>query len=111
MNVTDEQAHETLKNLNYNDFDRLVNSEFKVYQGENVFAARLVEVSKPKIYPRQTSFDLFFLLPNEFGRAQGNYVFEHESFGATRIFVAPIETGADGTIFQAVFNRIAENTE
>jgi hypothetical protein len=104
MNLSDEQIEEFLKNkIRRDDFAAQVNTEFRV--NEN-FNAELIEVSELKSYPRQESFSLLFLLPEQFPIQQGNYVFEHPQLGTHEIFVAPVEQTSDGIIFEAVFNRL-----
>ena len=95
-----------LEKLTRDDFAACVNTKFRVRREPDSFEAELIEVTKSKIYPRQESFSLFFKMPEAFPKIQGNYLFEHDKIGTNEIFVVPIEKETDGTIFEAVFNRL-----
>lgn len=97
-----------LENLTRDDFAAQLNTKFRIKTEESLFEVELVEVTESKIYPRQESFILFFLMPADFPRFQGIYSFEHDKIGTNDIFVVPIEKEDDGIVFQAVFNRLRE---
>lgn len=96
-----------LENLTRDDFAAQINTKFRVYRESDSFEVELVEVTKAKVYQRQGSFSLLFLMPEDFSPVQGNYLFKHEKMGSAEIFVVPIEKESRGIIFEAVFNRIA----
>ncbi len=94
------------KELTRDEFASQINTKFRILREQDRFEAELIEVSEAKIYPKQESFSLFFLMPESFPPAQGTYKFEHDKIGASEIFVVPIEKEADGVVFEAVFNRL-----
>ena len=103
MNLSDEQLKGFLDGIKRDEFAAHLNTKFRV---DKNFEAELIEVSEPKPYPRQESFTMLFLMPEDFPPVQGNYLFEHPELGANEIFVVPIEHASDGIVFEAVFNRL-----
>lgn len=103
MNFSSQQAEDFLNKISRDDFAAQVNTKFRINQN---FDAELIEVSEAKSYPRQESFSLLFLMPENFPVQQRSYLFEHERLGRHEMFVAPIEQTSDGIVFEAVFNRL-----
>ena len=103
MKLSDEQLKEFSDKIKRDDFAAQLNTKFRVNQTVD---AELVEVSEIKKYPRQESFSMLFLFPENVSPLQGLYSFEHPQLGAHEIFVVPIEDASDGIVFEAVFNRI-----
>ena len=103
MKISDGQLEEFADQFKREDFAAQVNTVFRVNQN---FDAKLIEVSETKIYPRQESFSMLFLMPDDFSIVQGMYNFEHPQIGARDIFIVPIEQSSDDLIFEAVISRI-----
>lgn len=109
MNVEDKKYFDTLENLSHADFSAQLNTTFRFYQEPNWIEGKLIEVTEPKKYPRQESFNLYFSLPKEFAPLQDNYFFEHESLDTTFLLLVPSENRENDYIFEAVFNRILKS--
>ena len=103
MKLSDEQLKEFSDKIKRDDFAAHLNTKFRV-NGE--VDAELVEVSEIKRYPRQESFSLLFLFPENVAPIQGLFKFEHPQLGAHDLFIVPIENADDGLVFEAAFNRI-----
>lgn len=99
-----------LESLRHEDFAAQLNTKFNVRLENEEFEVELIEVSPLKTRPRQESFSLFFQMPTNFPVQQGNFSFKNENIGETDIFIVPIEQDSDGTIFEAVFNRVIKKS-
>jgi hypothetical protein len=106
MELKNTEENVLSRNPGRDDFAAHDGSSFKFYRGDLEFEAKLVEVTELKKYPRHECFGLTFLLPEDFGRLQGNYCVEHPVLGAGEIFIVPLEATEEGILFHAVFNRL-----
>jgi hypothetical protein len=70
----------------------------------------LVEVSELTLSTKQERFAIVFRLPNEPFLGQGMRHLQHEGMGEIDLFLVPISRDDEGTCYEAVFNRMVENT-
>ena len=108
MNVNENPSECLPAAVSRDDFAAQLNTKFCFEQPPNKFSGELIEVSPLKKSARTEAFSLLFQMPPEFAPLQGNYAFEHEKFGAGEIFIVPIESNADGSVFEAVFNCLSK---
>lgn len=98
--------------LEHETFSRYLNTTFRVSLGEsNAIEAELSTVNDLQLSPQQERFALEFRGPKEPLLNQGSYRFEHDEMGEFILFIVPLRQDNDGTIYEAVFNRIRKNAE
>jgi hypothetical protein len=93
--------------LNKEAFAEQIDTEFRVLENETpVLSLKLIEVTGPGVQGVQERFDLVFSGPLQTPLGQGMRRVEHERFGVMDLFLVPISRGADGFVYEAVFNRL-----
>lgn len=98
--------------LTHAEFSQHLNSRFDVQIDEaNAVQLKLAEVSHLKLYPRQEEFSIVFLGPLETFLGQGVHPFSHEQMGNFELFIVPVRQDDKGFYYEAIFNRLRENTE
>ena len=97
--------------LTHEEFSKHANSKFQVQLDEsNTVDLELVEVSDLKLHPRQEEFSLEFRGPLDLFLGQGVRFVTHESIGEFELFLVPVNQDAQGFYYEAVFNRIREQS-
>lgn len=97
--------------LTHEAFSQNLNTKFQVVLDENTTVElELVEVSEVKLHPRQEEFAVEFRGPLEMFLDQGVRDFAHEQLGRFELFIVPVERDAQGFYYEAVFNRIREQS-
>lgn len=87
------------------DFLKQLNTKFRVYfNGENPTEVELTEVSELRERPRSETFNITFLAPNDIPPEQMLYKVEHDSLGATELFLVPFDRTEKGLYFESIFN-------
>lgn len=98
--------------LTHEEFSQQVNTQFIVQLDEtNTEQLELTEISPLKLYPRQEEFTIVFRGPLNTFLGQGARVFSHTKMGQFELFIVPIRQDDKGFYYEAIFNRIRENTE
>ena len=97
--------------LTHEAFTQNANTTFKVLLDENTAVElELVEVSELKLYPLQEEFALEFRGPRDMFLGQGVRDFAHEQLGQFEMFIVPVREDAQGFYYEAIFNRIREQS-
>jgi uncharacterized protein DUF6916 len=97
--------------LTHEEFSKHLNSKFKVDLDETTSVeVELVEISELKLYPRQEEFAIVFRGPLDAFLGQGAGNFKHEQMGDFELFIVPIRQDAEGYYYEAIFNRIREES-
>lgn len=97
--------------LTHEAFSQNLHTKFQVLLDENTTVElELVEVSELKLHPRQEEFAVQFRGPLEMFLDQGVRDFAHEKMGRFELFIVPVEQDAQGFYYEAVFNRIREQS-
>ncbi len=68
----------------------------------------LIEVTPLRESPHQVSFSMLFRLPADYSIEQGLYDLEHETLGATELFLVPIAPDPKGMRLEAIVNLLRE---
>ena len=95
-----------LDSLSFEEFEKLVNTKFKVNGFNEEIELELFEVSERRITPQQESFSLLWRGPGDRVLEQGIYSLENDQFSGATIFIVPVERNEAGIVYQAVFNRL-----
>jgi uncharacterized protein DUF6916 len=92
--------------LSANDFAPHVDSPFVIEHAEGSLETDLAEVRELDALGKEfrRPFTLLFRGPQEPLLPQDTYQIKHEELGELEIFVVPVESGEEGTVYQAVFN-------
>lgn len=97
--------------LTHEAFSQNANTKFRVLVDENTTVElELVHVTDLKLYPRQEEFALEFRGPSNMFLGQGVRDFAHEQIGRFELFIVPVRQEADGFYYEAIFNRIREQS-
>jgi hypothetical protein len=97
--------------LTHEAFTQNANTKFRVLLDENTTVELdLVDVSELKLHPRQEEFALEFRGPLNMFLGQGVRDFSHEHMGHFELFIVPVRQDADGFYYEAIFNRIREQS-
>jgi uncharacterized protein DUF6916 len=97
--------------LTHEEFSKHLNSTFRVQLDENTSVdVELVGVSELKLYPRQEEFSIEFRGPLNAVLSQGAGNFKHDQMGDFELFIVPIRQDAQGFYYEAIFNRIREQS-
>jgi uncharacterized protein DUF6916 len=97
--------------LTHEEFSEQANRKFEVEVDENtVVELELIEVSDLKLYPQQEEFVLLFRGPSDTFLGQGGRYFRNDKMGRFEIFIVPIRQDAQGYYYEAVFNRIRQQS-
>ena len=97
--------------LTHEAFTQNANTKFQVLVDENTTVElELVEVSDVKLHPRQEEFGVEFRGPLDMFLGQGVRDFAHEQMGKFELFIVPVRQEPDGFYYEAIFNRIREQS-
>jgi hypothetical protein len=97
--------------LEHSEFSKYLNSNFRVrINEEQTVDAELVEVSELLASPRQERFSIVFRTLNDFFLGQGLRALEHDEMGKFELFLVPIGRDEKGTSYEAVFNRLGDQS-
>jgi hypothetical protein len=97
--------------LTHEEFSKHLNSKFQVQLDENnSVEVELVEISELKLYPRQEEFTIEFRGPLNAFLGQGAGNFRHDQMGDFELFIVPVRQDAQGFYYEAIFNRIREQS-
>ena len=93
-------------------FTKHLHSHFRIAHAPGTISIlELVAVSAGPAHPRFETFAARFRGPLAPNFPQQTYRFEHEQIGAFDLFIVPVAREENGTIYEAVFNRLAEPEE
>ena len=97
--------------LTHEAFSQNANTKFRVLLDENTTVdLDLVAVSELKVHPQQEEFAVEFRGPLDMFLGQGVRDFSHEQMGQFELFIVPVKQDAQGFYYEAVFNRIREQS-
>ena len=97
--------------LTHEEFSKHANTKFQVQLDQHPpVELDLIEVSELKIYPQQEEFTVVFRGPLEAFLDQGVRSLKHDQMGEFELFIVPINQDAQGFYYEAVFNRIREQS-
>jgi len=97
--------------LTHEAFAQQANSKFQVEVDETTDVdLELTEVSDLKLYPQQEEFVLLFRGPSNMFLGQGVRNFKHDAMGRFEMFIVPIRQDELGFYYEAVFNRLRQQT-
>jgi hypothetical protein len=97
--------------LKQETFEPLLDSEFALFDEEkNRHTLKLIEVEGNTKDPRFEQFSIVFRGPLQPVLPQKIYPFEHPEIGSFSLFIVPIGQEAEGTLYQAVFNRFKDKS-
>ncbi|HET6974265.1 MAG TPA: hypothetical protein VFH96_09590 [Pyrinomonadaceae bacterium] len=97
--------------LTHEEFSKHANTKFQVQLDQPPpVELDLVEVSELKIYPQQEEFTILFRGPREAFLDQGVRFLKHDQMGEFELFIVPVSQDAEGFYYEAVFNRIREQS-
>jgi hypothetical protein len=95
----------SLDQLGPADFQALVGQRFTVVQNEGDLALELVEVKPlPPHARRSEPFALLFRGPQQPRLSQRVHTLAHTETGPLAIFLVPVQGGAEGIAYEAIFN-------
>jgi hypothetical protein len=98
--------------LEHAQFLENLNSSFRLpVEGGEPFELRLIEVSELNRGPRQEMFSVVFCCCSDRILPQRIYGLEHDAMGQFEIFLVPISKSDQGVNYEAVFNRVIENSK
>jgi Domain of unknown function (DUF6916) len=95
-----------LEHLTRDSFAPLLNAQFRMVQGANVFSMDLIEVSELRSSRHNEAFTLVFRGPSDRFLSQSTYQFDHPSLGVFELFIVPIGQDKHGLYYEALFNRL-----
>ena len=97
--------------LTHEQFSKNINTKFQVQLDENTSVdLDLAEVSELKVYPQQEEFVLLFRGPLNIFLDQGIRSFTHDQMGQFELFIVPIRQDEQGFYYEAVFNRLRDES-
>ena len=97
--------------LTHEEFSKHANTKFQVQLDQHPpVELDLIEVSELKIYPQQEEFTIVLRGPLEAFLEQGVRLLKHDQMGEFELFIVPIKQDAEGFYYEAVFNRIREQS-
>ena len=97
--------------LEHSEFAKHLNSNFRVrISDEQTVDAELVEVTELLVSARQERFSIVFRTSNDFFLGQGLRALEHNEMGRFELFLVPIGRNDTGTSYEAVFNRLVDQS-
>jgi len=97
--------------LTHEVFTQNVNTKFQVQIDESIgVQLELTEVSELKLYPAQEEFAIVFRGPLDKFLGQGLRSFTHDQMGQFELFIVPVRQDEQGFYYEAVFNRIREQS-
>lgn len=93
-------------------FEENLKTKFKAsLDGVNGVELELIEIRDSISTPRQEQFSLEFYGPADIFLPQQIYQIEHERIGAFELFLVPVGQGEHGFTYEAVFNRMIQQSE
>ena len=97
--------------LTHETFSQHANTKFQVQVDENTpVELELTGISELKVYPLQEEFSIVFRGPSDAFLGQGIHTLTHSQMGQFEIFLVPIRQDAAGFYYEAVFNRVHEQS-
>ena len=95
----------------HEDFVKQLNSKFaiRINETENL-ESELVEVSELSRSARQEQFSIVFRTSNDLFLGQGTQTLEHPVLGVLDLFLVPFKQDANGTDYEAYFNRLPDES-
>jgi hypothetical protein len=97
--------------LTHEAFTQHANTQFQVLVAENTAVPlELIEISDVKLYPHQEQFGIVFRGPSDMFLGQGSRYFSHEHMGQFELFIVPIRQDEHGVYYEAIFNRLREQS-
>ena len=93
--------------LEHDEFSKHLNSKFRIrFDESQSVEIELAEVSELSTSARQARFSVVFRTSNEFFLGQGMRLLEHDVMGQFELMLVPIGRDESGTSYEAVFNRV-----
>ena len=100
---------ETLDKLNAKIFTGQLHTRFKVHVGNpGPVELELTEVNERTTSPKVELFSLIFRGPVTPRLVQRIHPLEHDSLGKFELFLTPVGLDENGTLYEAVFHRLAK---
>ena len=97
--------------LTHEEFSKHANTTFQVQVDENTHVdLELTTISELKLHPQQEEFTLEFRGPSDIFLGQGVRDFKHDQMGQFELFIVPVKQNQHGFYYEAVFNRIREQS-
>ena len=97
--------------LTHETFTQHANTIFYVPIDETTrVELELTEISELKLYPQQEEFVIVFRGPLNAFLGQGVRSFTHDQMGQFEVFIVPIRQDEQGFYYEAVFNRLREQS-
>jgi len=96
--------------LSFAEISNELNTNFRVLESTEQVQLKLIEANELRIDDRQEVFSIVFLGPKDLLLPQESYELEHEKFGRGLLFLVPIAQNEDGYRYEAVFNRLIDQT-
>ena len=95
-----------LERMRREDFEPHLNTTFRLLRGEGEpLELELVDITGGEgAFENSYSFSLFFRGGPHFQLQQHIFTLEHPALGSLDIFLVPVERGAEGSRYEAVFN-------
>lgn len=95
--------------LEHEEFSKHLNTKFRIQISETESVeAELTEVSELSTAGGQARFAITFRTPNQPFLGQTLRQIEHDQMGTFQLLIVPVEQDAQGTNYEAVFNRLIE---
>lgn len=97
--------------LTHEEFSKHANTKFQVQLHQHPpVELDLIEVSELKVHPQQEEFTIVLRGPLDVYLDQGARLLKHDQMGEFELFIVPIKQDAEGFYYEAVFNRIREQS-
>lgn len=97
--------------LTHSTFSQHLNTTFQAEVDDSKqVELQLTEVSNVRRFPHQEQFSIVFLGPVDTYLGQGTRSLKHNEMGQFDLFIVPIAQDQEGVYYQAVFNRIIEDS-
>lgn len=100
----------TMTALTQEQFALHLTTSFRLAEADRETQLELIEVSELKRTAGQERFSLIFRGPLESFIPQGCYDVRHDQMGEFPLFIVPIRQDSEGFYYEAVFNRLTEQT-
>jgi hypothetical protein len=95
-----------LENLTSRTFFETLKSSYTLaLPGHAAITLELFEVEEKNYSPRLEQFSLLFRGPVSPQIPQATHRLRHDRLGEVDLFLVPVGTDAEGTVYQSVFNR------
>ena len=97
--------------LTHEEFSKNANTKFQVQADENTHVElELIAISELKVHPQQEEFAVEFRGPLDMFLGQGVRNFSHDQMGQFELFIVPIRQDAQGFYYEAIFNRLRQQS-